>query len=72
MVDADGNTNNTNTLAKQCMCSCCFGHFPNEIGYNVKSFLRKLGLEVDSEQSALDGTFFYDALTVTQSHSLCS
>ena len=38
----------------------------------MKSFLRKLGLEVDSEQSALDGTFFYDALTVTQSHSLCS
>ena len=59
-------------LWQSSVSSCCFVHFPNEIGYNVKSFLRKLGLEVDSEQSALDGTFFYHALTVTQSHSLCS
>ena len=72
MADADGNTNNTNTLAKQCRSSCCFEHFPNETIYNVKSFLRKLGLEVGSEQSALDGTFFSDTLTVIHSHSLCS
>ena len=72
MADADRNTNNTNTLAEQCRPSCCFKHFPNEMIYNVNSFLRKLGLEVGSEQSALDGTVFCDALTVTHSHSLFS